>query len=79
LAYEDTPLSSVIPELNHYSDKPIVLSSSDGKVGELPYSGTVFELQIPGWLETLQATYPVVVTELPDRFVIRLRHGRVKP
>jgi transmembrane sensor len=73
LEYEQTPLKVVIAEVNRYSDKPIVLSDSEGAVGELPFSGTVFELQIPGWLQALQATYPVEVTEQADRFIVRLR------
>jgi len=75
--YEQTPLKTVIEQVNRYSDKPVVLSDPDGTLGSLPFSGTVFEFQLAGWLEALQVTYPVEVIELPDRVVIRSRNYQV--
>jgi transmembrane sensor len=72
--YDHTPLKTVIEEVNQYSDKPVVLSDPDGALGSIPFSGTVFEFQLSGWLQALQATYPVEVIELPDRFIIRPRN-----
>jgi len=73
LEFRHTPLKLVIPQVNQYSDKPIVLEGSDDTLGELPFSGTIFEHRIPGWLHALEAAYPVKVTETPDSFVIHAR------
>lgn len=75
LEFRYTPLKDVIQQVNRYSDKRIVLSDDDdGAVGSLPFSGTVYEGQVPGWLQALQTAYPVEVTEYPERVVVRMRN-----
>jgi transmembrane sensor len=69
LEYRHTPLKVVIPSVNRYSEKPIELA--DPEVGELPYSGTVFEGQVPEWLRALETAYPIEVIDTPERIVIQ--------
>jgi transmembrane sensor len=76
LEYRHTPFREVIPRVNRYSAKRIVLA--DDAVGELPYSGTVFEGQVDDWLHALQTTYPIEVTETADHFVIHYDRDREK-
>jgi transmembrane sensor len=69
LEFRHTPFRALIPRVNRYSRKPIVLG--DGDVGDLTYSGTVFEGQVQDWLNALQTLYPIEVAETPDSFVLR--------
>jgi transmembrane sensor len=73
LEYRHVPLKVVIPRVNRYSEKPIVLA--DRAAGELQFSGTVFEDQVNEWLRALQAAYPIEITEGTDRIVIRYRNA----
>ena len=71
LEYLHVPLRIVIPSVNVHSKKPIVLADED--VGNLLFSGTVFEDQITDWLRALTITLSVVVIEGDDRIVISMR------
>ena len=71
LEYLRVPLKIVIPSVNVHSKKPIVLA--DDSVGNLLFSGTVFEDQVTDWLRALTIALPIVVIEGDDRIVICLR------
>ena len=71
LEYLRVPLKIVIPSVNVHSRKPIVLA--DDTVGNLLFSGTVFEDQITDWLRALTIALPIVVIEGDDRIVISMR------
>jgi len=71
LEYLRIPLKIVIPSVNVHSKKPIVLA--DDAVGNLLFSGTVFEDQVTDWLRALTIALPIVVIEGDDRIVICLR------
>jgi len=71
LEYLRVPLKIVIPSVNVHSKKPIVLA--DDTVGNLLFSGTVFEDQITDWLRALTIALPIVVIESDDRIVISIR------
>jgi transmembrane sensor len=71
LEYLRVPLKIVIPSVNVHSKKPIVLA--DDEVGNLLFSGTVFDDQVTDWLRALTIALPVVVIEGDDRIVITLR------
>jgi transmembrane sensor len=73
LEYRRMPLKLVIPSVNRYSEKLIVLA--DGSVGELPFSGTVLEDQVSDWLRALASALPIEVTESRDTIVISARDG----
>jgi ferric-dicitrate binding protein FerR (iron transport regulator) len=71
LEYLRVPLKIVIPSVNVHSRKPIVLA--DDTVGNLLFSGTVFEDQVTDWLRALTIALPIVVIEGDDRIVISMR------
>jgi len=71
LEYLRVPLKIVIPSVNVHSKKPIVLA--DDTVGNLLFSGTVFEDQITDWLRALTIALPIIVIESDDRIVISMR------
>src|ERR1700742_2687637 len=71
LEYLRVPLKIVIPSVNVHSKKPIVLA--DDGVGDLLFSGTVFDDQVTDWLRALTIALPIVVIEGDDRIVITLR------
>ena len=71
LEYLRVPLKIVIPSVNVHSKKPIVLA--DDGVGNLLFSGTVFEDQVTDWLRALTIALPIVVIEGDDRIVISMR------
>jgi ferric-dicitrate binding protein FerR (iron transport regulator) len=71
LEYLRVPLKIVIPSVNVHSKKPIVLA--DEAVGNLLFSGTVFDDQVTDWLRALTIALPIVVIEGDDRIVITLR------
>jgi transmembrane sensor len=77
LEYRHTAFKFVIPRVNRYSEKPIVLA--DDAVGDMPYTGTVFEGQVPEWLRALKTAYPIEVTETPDHIVVRSRPSSLSP
>ncbi len=76
LEYLHIPLKVVIPSVNVHSAKPIVLA--DEAVGNLLFSGTVFEDQVTDWLRALALTLPIVVIEGDDRIVICMRKDSAK-
>jgi len=71
LEYLRVPFKIVIPSVNVHSKKPIVLA--DDSVGNLLFSGTVFEDQVTDWLRALPIALPIVVIEGDDRIVISMR------
>jgi ferric-dicitrate binding protein FerR (iron transport regulator) len=71
LEYLRVPLKIVIPSVNVHSKKPIVLA--DDTVGNLLFSGTVFEDQVTDWLRALTIALPIVVIEGDDRIVVSMR------
>lgn len=71
LEYVHQPLKAVVARVNRYSDKQIVLA--DEAVGDIDFSGTVFEGQIQEWVRALQMAFPISVTETDERILIRAR------
>jgi len=74
LEFRHSPLSEVIPRVNRYSRKPIALA--DDGVADIPYGGTVFERQVEDWLQALQTTYPISVTETADHYLLHYDRAR---
>lgn len=68
LQYVDEPLSLVVASINRYAERPIVLD--DPALGEMHFTGTVFERHIEDWLQGLDAVFPVRVTTEEGRVVI---------
>ena len=61
LAYDRTPLATVIADINRYSTTRIVIS--DPELERLEFSGTVFVASIRDWLSAFETTYPVRASE----------------
>jgi transmembrane sensor len=57
LEYVNTPLASVLADVNRYAEHPVQLV--DPSVGRLTLTGTVFTDSIDGWLQTLPGALPV--------------------
>jgi len=64
LAYDETPLATVIADVNRYSTVHIVMH--DPEVERLRFTGTVFVASIRDWLKALEAEYPVTTRDLGD-------------
>jgi transmembrane sensor len=64
LAYDDTPLETVIADVNRYSTVRVVMR--DPEVERLRFTGTVFVVSIRDWLKALEAEYPVTARDLGD-------------
>lgn len=71
LRYRGEPLRNVIPDVNRYSRKPLILG--DKAAGELLYSGTVFERDIDEWIAGLQSVYPEVEVTVTDTQHVLIR------
>jgi transmembrane sensor len=71
LEYERMPLKILIPSINLYSQKPIILASDS--VGDLRVSGIVFDKFLADWVRALPFALPVVLIEGDDRIVICMR------
>ena len=68
LRFEDEPLRVVVASLNRYADKPIVLA--DPSLGDLHFTGTVFDHTTNDWLSAVQRLVPISVEETGDRVVL---------
>ena len=64
LAYDDTPLETVIADVNRYSTVHVVMR--DPEVERVRFTGTVFVASIHDWLKALEAEYPVTTRDLGD-------------
>jgi len=64
LSYFDEPLRSVIARINRNSTRELVLT--DPALGELRFTGTVLENQIPEWALGLERVFPVRVVARKD-------------
>jgi transmembrane sensor len=67
LAYDGTPLQTVIADINRYST--FHLEIRDREVEQLRFTGTVFLASIPDWLKALEAKYPVASHEVDDGII----------
>lgn len=76
LEFRREPLRNVIPEVNRYSRRQIILS--DRAAGELLFTGTVHERRIDEWIASLEVVFPSIeVTETDTEYVlVRTRKRR---
>jgi transmembrane sensor len=66
--YMVEPLGSVIDDVNRYSRRPIVLG--DPRLGDLVFTGTVFQKQIDEWVLALDGVFPVQVVAQADGSIV---------
>ena len=72
LRYRAESLKHVIPDVDRYSPQTVIIG--DAAVGELKFTGTVFQDNADEWLRGLEAVFPVEVVELDDQqLLLRLR------
>lgn len=72
LQYVDEPLNAVVADLARYSDRRIVIASP--RLASLRVTGVVHVENINGWLDSLQATFPVrVISERDGTTTIKQR------
>lgn len=64
LAYDETPLETVIADVNRYSTVRVVVR--DPAVERMRFTGTVFVASIRDWFKALEAEYPVTTRDLGD-------------
>ncbi len=67
LKFIDAPLSTVVADLNRYSERRIVIDQTG--LDSLPYTGTVFVGRIDQWLIALQDAFPLRVQDDGERRV----------
>jgi transmembrane sensor len=71
LHYRQEPLRNIVPDINRYSRKPIVLG--DRAAGELLFTGTVFERDIDEWIANLDSIYPLLEVTQTDANNVLIR------
>lgn len=70
LIFDDQPLRYVVQTVNRYSSRRIVV---DPSVGDLRFSGIVFDDDIEDWLKSLEVIFPVTEKERDTSIYIRMR------
>ncbi len=74
LEYRREQLRKVIPDVNRYLRKEIVVV--DPEIGDYIFTGTVFQTHADGWIRGLEEIYPVEVANTGDnRILVRKREG----
>jgi transmembrane sensor len=73
--YTNEPLKHVIEDINRYSRKQVIFD--DEAVGNLMYSGTVFESEVDEWVSGLEKTFPQIEVVTNDDERVRLRSRAV--
>jgi transmembrane sensor len=69
LEFVDEPLRAVVATINRYSDRELILT--DVKLGNMSFTGTVYEGRVDEWLQALQQVFPVrVVSEGSDAILL---------
>jgi len=71
LHYRQEPLRNIVPDINRYSHKPIVLG--DRAAGDLLFTGTVFERDIDEWIANLGSIYPFLEVTQTDANNVLIR------
>lgn len=75
LRYRAEPLKHVIPDVDRYSAHTVIIG--DAAVGDLRFTGTVFQDSADEWLRGIERVFPVEVVELDgERLLLRLREPR---
>jgi transmembrane sensor len=65
--YHHEPLSYLIADINRYVDEPIEM---DPEVGELQFSGLVYESQVKTFLQDLEIIFPVKVSRTAQNHIL---------
>jgi transmembrane sensor len=69
LEFVDEPLRAVVATINRYSDRELILT--DAQLGDMSFTGTVYEGRVDEWLQALQEVFPIrVVTTGSDAILL---------
>jgi transmembrane sensor len=71
LVYRDEPLRDVVMDVARYSDKQLEIA--EGPVGDLRYSGVVYQDAVDEWSSALPESFPVKVVKEGTREIIEAR------
>lgn len=70
----DTPLSSVIEDVNRYSPREIIIG--DNSLGDIRFTGTVLSNGIDNWLRGLSVAYPIKVLDSGQGAILLLKKSK---
>lgn len=70
LEYFAAPLSTVVADINRYSNRSVELG--DAKLAGLAYTGSVFTQDVDDWLAAIEVTFPVRILVARDDHVVLL-------
>jgi transmembrane sensor len=65
--YRHEPLAYLVADISRYFDEPIEV---DHDVGELQFTGLVYESQVKKFLSDLEIIFPVTVAHTPDHHIV---------
>ena len=71
LIFRDEPLRDVVMDVARYTDRPIEIA--DHSVGDLRYSGIVYNGAVDEWIAALPESFPVTVIRDGQRQIIKAR------
>jgi transmembrane sensor len=71
LVYRDEPLQDVVSDIVRYSDLQIEIA--DTAVGELHYSGVIYQDAVGEWISALPESFPVTIVSDGHREIIKAR------
>jgi transmembrane sensor len=74
--YHHEPLAYLIADINRYVDEPIEM---DPSVGELQFSGLVYESQVKTFLQDLEIIFPVKVSRTAQNHILIQARDAVEP
>ena len=71
LVYRDEPLQDVVNDVVRYSDVQIEIA--DAAVGDLRYSGVIYQDAVHEWISALPESFPVTIVSDGTREIIKAR------
>lgn len=71
LVYRNEPLNEVVRDVVRYSD--IQIEIADASVGEMHYSGVIYDDAVREWVSALPESFPVTIVSDGTREIIRAR------
>jgi transmembrane sensor len=74
--YHHEPLAYLIADINRYVEEPIEM---DPEVGELQFSGLVYESQVKTFLQDLEIIFPVKVSRTAQNHILIQARDPVEP
>lgn len=70
LKFRNEPLRHVLEDVNRYSSRDITLGNET--IGEMTFTGTVFQDNIDGWLASIEQAFPLIAQQTRDGGIVLL-------